>query len=63
MTATVERAAPPDTTRRRVWRCARCGETLAVLIGRMIVYPGGDTANLPARITCPRCKRRNVKIE
>lgn len=57
-----------------MWRCQHCGAPLATLVGRLIVYPrrtaagqvwhwDGDTANLPARIACPACHRRNVKLQ
>lgn len=46
----------------RFWVCHHCGRHLARVVGRVFETPGGVRGNLPARITCPRCKTHNVRL-
>lgn len=54
---------PAGAGRRHEWRCVRCGRFLAVVIGAIFETPAGVRANLPAVIPCPRCGKRNRKID
>jgi len=45
------------------WLCRTCGRHLGDIRGTVLDEPNGDRSNLPCVRNCPRCKRRNVRLQ
>lgn len=55
----------PATTARQPgeFRCPRCGRYLGRVVNGVLHEPNGDRSQLPCIRHCPRCKRRNVRLQ
>lgn len=45
------------------WKCPRCGRYLGRVVGTVFIEPNGDKSQMPVVRHCPKCKRRNVKVQ